>query len=1532
MASSVNNADNVSPLKDMRKSSGDTLQHPPISNNAPMSSPIHHLQGNLSIDPSSANSMQASPIQVGFGSTSTSGGGTPQIRGQPFMNTGSIASMDSSRWHNPWTGMTLPQQQSPQLHVGGVEGFSQQSSQQVSRQSHSGFGSHGGTPIHQPSLNSLIPPRGRASHVTTPTSGGLDPNMFVGMDQGDTSQKAENRDQRQQQKLPQPPPLQQQNSGGRINLGWAAGGGQGSSLNVVGANASPVININPQTQTGGPQSGVNQPQLSGPGSTLSSRHGSPTAHTGSMSANAPWPDVQNPGAQLQQQRQSISHTGLIGMMAKNPASGQPTPISSPLAKQQPLQPPNSMMMSSHHQLNPDINMMHAMGLNMMRNGQEAEFMRRHSGAGTLSHSSGSNTPHTFVGPPGGPFANMPGQYNMAVPGMGMAPRPHNMAPHQGFDGGQHFPQQFPFNGNPHGLGPPHGMQSPSNPLGIAFGQQNQGPMDYQANMNQQGNFNPMFNSAMHQLSQGMMTSHNPGMPYIRPSLSLPSTPLTSAKSLDPGFPLGGHGIGNSHQHQPLVHSSLANKVDFPMPISAPVQPKLEPMDIEMSATGSRSAAHSRHGSPLLEATGSGNSPAGVKRSSSGTRKRDKDRPEPIYTFSGAQPVPAARNSIDDDGNLVSINAEGILHDQDSESHEAKIDHRKRKRNRTIQSCLPCHQNKRKCDRKKPCSRCKTLGLTGSCVYEVDHSRDENDPDQTENDHLRSRIAELEQVVRELRQKNSNKAPSAAVYPTVEAEPANKKRKVLVDRFAKFRYDEVMRSVHAPSLEDQQAHTSFPIRSSKPTDLNEEEEEHMDESSRKTSLSEHPELAESRRTSMADDPPVRHSSGDNHAEPYIANVKGEGDSIIGDAAGRKAYVGVPGGRQLLKSLKNLSESKTRNSGNVEPMPGVPEDLAFTGIFSDLRKTFPFTTIWSHDNFTGEIIGLLPTRSQSELIWDAFESEIACFFAAWHLPSLKADFRAFFAASQDEKILTPLGTLSVMLMICALGVMMRASQTEIFGETAGVTSSREAEIMIGIYLLNSERASDFWPELGSIIRQAICMGLHIDPMHIYPHMSQKDAEVRRRMWWTIAGLDALVCLSLGRPSSITYYTTKLPQDIPDDMLGDVAPENVKQSPVSNETTTFTYHAAYFALTIPSLDTLDRVFPTKRKYGRDGVLGWFAPPVEGQITDDNAAPDQGSSTYEDAIRLDDDIVSWYDLIPRKMRFVVDQDSTSTLLEQRTYWQIQQTLALCVKTNMIRLILHRPYLRMDPDAYPRSSSICFDAAHAILCAFKAMVGTKCSIVWSWWTMSLRAFHSAAVCAFLAMRQPSDPMAAICLADINGAVTIFEGRLSTWLKAHPVQADLCHGMVSLQTLTKTAIEQIRRQSESETKRPFTPTNTNGVGLSKANHPGRMDLSSLQAFPSTGIFPPSAGLALPASDIFDQALHAGRAVSPSGVGGSHGNGQSRDPPFNLDLTGLAGGAADAMALPQFWAELFGVPVAPTEVSGINPLLTAPYGEVKEEEP
>ncbi|KAF9012374.1 hypothetical protein BDQ17DRAFT_1232530 [Cyathus striatus] len=80
------------------------------------------------------------------------------------------------------------------------------------------------------------------------------------------------------------------------------------------------------------------------------------------------------------------------------------------------------------------------------------------------------------------------------------------------------------------------------------------------------------------------------------------------------------------------------------------------------------------------------------------------------------------------------------------------DHRKRRRNRTTQSCLNCHTSKRMCDRKRPaCARCTQLGLTGLCVYEVDDPNQRPEA-QDESSRLLKRVAELEGVIRELKNK------------------------------------------------------------------------------------------------------------------------------------------------------------------------------------------------------------------------------------------------------------------------------------------------------------------------------------------------------------------------------------------------------------------------------------------------------------------------------------------------------------------------------------------------------------------------------------------------------------------------------------------------------------------------------------------------------------------------------------------------------------------------------------------------------------
>jgi hypothetical protein len=71
--------------------------------------------------------------------------------------------------------------------------------------------------------------------------------------------------------------------------------------------------------------------------------------------------------------------------------------------------------------------------------------------------------------------------------------------------------------------------------------------------------------------------------------------------------------------------------------------------------------------------------------------------------------------------------------------------------------------------------------------------------------------------------------------------------------------------------------------------------------------------------------------------------------------------------LDRQLREITSDK-RPPGSTtdgQDLLSVPEDAGFTGVFPDTRKTFPFTTIWSHENFSGEIIGLLPNKEQSEV---------------------------------------------------------------------------------------------------------------------------------------------------------------------------------------------------------------------------------------------------------------------------------------------------------------------------------------------------------------------------------------------------------------------------------------------------------------------------------------------------------------------------------------------------------------------------------------
>ena len=253
----------------------------------------------------------------------------------------------------------------------------------------------------------------------------------------------------------------------------------------------------------------------------------------------------------------------------------------------------------------------------------------------------------------------------------------------------------------------------------------------------------------------------------------------------------------------------------------------------------------------------------------------------------------------------------------------------------------------------------------------------DDPEVSEADHLRGRVAELEQVVRELRQRqpprsnqtsnNNTVTASVTTAPGAESENERKRRRVIVDRFARFKMDEAAMAEVAAAAAAQGGLGAQQARIAADQAM---EEAHMAQAqaSRKSSITSNPE-------ELSVSPPSQ-SQVDEAQEPYKPYLL-PGEEMVKDSSGRKTFLGPPAGRSMIRrvscilhsvladhQLAELTSSKTAAVADGA-FQSVAEDMAYTGVFPDLRKTFPFTTIWSHENFSQEIIGLLPSQEQADL---------------------------------------------------------------------------------------------------------------------------------------------------------------------------------------------------------------------------------------------------------------------------------------------------------------------------------------------------------------------------------------------------------------------------------------------------------------------------------------------------------------------------------------------------------------------------------------
>jgi hypothetical protein len=210
-------------------------------------------------------------------------------------------------------------------------------------------------------------------------------------------------------------------------------------------------------------------------------------------------------------------------------------------------------------------------------------------------------------------------------------------------------------------------------------------------------------------------------------------------------------------------------------------------------------------------------------------------------------------------------------------------------------------------------------------------------------------------------------------------------------------------------------------------------------------------------------------------------------------------------------------------------------------------------------------LIPNRQLADHLVSLYFSSFETTFRILHFVQFRAEYDTFFSCHGEEDTLTDwlneiFSAKLLALMACASCFASRESGDKTGDSYVPLRTAKEwiqavvswlklltnrarlswDILQIECLLLLAQQAigheGDFsWPAAGSVVRNAILIGLHRDPSH-YRTISPYWKEMRRRLWATIVELDLQAALSLGAPVSISQneYDCQPPSNLEDEDL--------------------------------------------------------------------------------------------------------------------------------------------------------------------------------------------------------------------------------------------------------------------------------------------------------------------------------------------------------------------------------------------------------------
>jgi hypothetical protein len=194
--------------------------------------------------------------------------------------------------------------------------------------------------------------------------------------------------------------------------------------------------------------------------------------------------------------------------------------------------------------------------------------------------------------------------------------------------------------------------------------------------------------------------------------------------------------------------------------------------------------------------------------------------------------------------------------------------------------------------------------------------------------------------------------------------------------------------------------------------------------------------------------------------------------------------------------------------------------------------------------------LPTKDVCDELIEHYLRTIETLYRILHVPTFRKDYEALWTSESDLKA----GFMVQVKLVLAIGAIfydencsMRPEVTRWIYEAQTWLSSPSSKSKLGIQhlqtsilLLLAREYADVgselvWISAGALLREAVYIGLHKDPVYL-PKMNVCSAEMRRRIWNTILELNVQFSLISGGPCLISLedFNTESPGNFEDQEL--------------------------------------------------------------------------------------------------------------------------------------------------------------------------------------------------------------------------------------------------------------------------------------------------------------------------------------------------------------------------------------------------------------